>query len=181
MHMKWRRLFAHRSENTLLLGCIFFLVLAFAGDSTTSVTAPADVIDVSDGDTLRLYGQRYRLYGVDCPESGQDYGQEATRITKEALQGGHIEFKEHGRDKYGRTVATVVLGDGTTLQEHLLRSGGAWVYWEFCRTPLCLYWIWLEWEARRNKIGLWVQEQPIAPWEWRKINKGMTSYGLCKR
>jgi endonuclease YncB( thermonuclease family) len=28
-----------------------------------------------------------------------------------------------------------------------------------------------EQDARLNKIGLWSDVNPVAPWEWRKLNK----------
>lgn len=160
-----------RSEDFLLIGCALCLALALVGGYllTPSVSVQAGKIQVLDGDTLRFHGETYRLYGVDCPESRQEFGQEATQITREALS-GHIEFKRHGQDKYGRTVAVVVLDDGQTLQEHLIRSGGAWVYWDFCKTPRCLYWQWLEWEAQREKRGLWKYKNSLQPWKWRQLH-----------
>lgn len=29
----------------------------------------------------------------------------------------------------------------------------------------------LEMEARKNKLILWKEKEPIAPWEWRKFKK----------
>lgn len=74
-----------------------------------------------------------------------------------------------GPDKYTRTLAAAVaLPDGRVAQEELLRAGLAWVYRDYCRK--CVYWFNLEEEAKNAHRGLWRQNNPVPPWEWRKGN-----------
>src|SRR5271157_2734981 len=58
-----------------------------------AITSPAvadfagKVVGVSDGDTITVLRDRtqvrIRLYGVDCPETGQDFGSRAKQFTSE--------------------------------------------------------------------------------------------------
>jgi hypothetical protein len=69
-------------------------------------------------------------------------------------------------DRYGRTVALVVLPDGRTLNHELVRSGFAWWYQKYAPADTTLEQ--LEAEARATRRGLWSQASPIPPWDWRK-------------
>ena len=75
MAVKWRRaigLFlpcrgAHISDMYRLLAAALVLVL-------WPVTAFGEIIgtaSVTDGDTIKIHGERIRLHGIDAPESGQ--------------------------------------------------------------------------------------------------------------
>lgn len=129
------------------------------------------VVAVADGDTITVEpeagGERVkiRLHGIDCPERRQAYGEAARGFVYDAVLYKVVEVEETGRDRYGRTVAIIRLNDDT-LQAALLRSGMAWVYVKYC--PNCSEWDLLQGEAQKNKRGLWVDENPISPWEWRK-------------
>ena len=154
----------------------------------SSLAYPALVERVLDGDTLvisttsstlgnmaKLWSftksgeHKVRLYGIDCPEKGQFYGQEAKTITA-TLQGVVVDVQPYGVDKYGRTVAVIQLSDNRILQELLLSEGAAWVYPAFCRIASCRRWAWLEADARRQHKGLWLEDSPVEPWQWRKTH-----------
>jgi len=88
---------------------------------------------VVDGDTLRLTnGETVRLIGVDTPETVKPnapverLGHEATTFTKEFLQKGsfqvRLSFDSDRRDKYGRLLAYVWVGD-RLLNEELVLAG----------------------------------------------------------
>lgn len=81
--------------------------------------------------------------------------------------------QSQGKDRYGRTVAIVMLEDGRSLQERLLRAGLAWHYGQYCRQLRhCSRWKILEYYARQQKLGLWSEERPVPPWKWRHNIKG---------
>lgn len=56
--------------------------------------------------------------------------------------------------------------DGTNLNEALLKAGLAW---HFKKYDTNAAWANIEREARAAKLGLWIDPNPIAPWDWRKI------------
>lgn len=153
-----------------------FLSILFVLTATAAYAWPGAVTRVVDGDTLVLeaLGQnsvKIRLYGIDCPEGGQEAGGEATETAEHLTKGQTFEVEEQGLDRYGRIVAILWLPDGSTLQEGLLRAGVAWVAPRYCKRPECREWKAMEETASRERRGLWRYPQPIPPWEWRKLAK----------
>jgi endonuclease YncB( thermonuclease family) len=136
------------------------------------------VITVSDGDTLTVYTsragkQKVRLYGIDCPETGQPGGSEAANFTRTKVLYEKVNLTIIDTDRYGRKVGMLNLEDGTVLNEALLSEGHAWFYEAYCKPPHCNRNRWknIETKAKKNRAGLWGEKNPEAPWEWRKNNK----------
>lgn len=72
---------------------------------------------------------------------------------------------ENKYDRYKRLIAEVILEDGTNLNKELIKQGLAWHFKKYSEDSEYAE---LEIEAKNNKIGLWSEENPISPWEWRK-------------
>ncbi len=125
---------------------------------------------VTEGDTLTVVVNRNRqeikLYGVDCPEPGQPYWEEAKKFVSSAVLGRPLEMISYGVDEDGRMIA-VIINDGINLNEMLIKYGWAWRYTKYCKKSFCDDWISLENKARSKKTGLWKDKNPIAPWEWQ--------------
>lgn len=132
------------------------------------------VVGVSDGDTITVLhdgkGEKIRLYGVDCPESHQDFGSKAKQFTSDMVFGKVAEVKPMDTDRYGRTVGLVSV-DGKLLNEELINAGMAWVYTQYCKEPFCSSWTSHQEKARSTKIGLWSIPTPTPPWEFRHPTK----------
>ena len=128
------------------------------------------VVGVSDGDTITVLRNRtpikVRLHGIDCPEIGQDFGSRAKAFTSELVFGQVVKVVPWDTDRYGRTVADVILADGRILNHELVRAGLAWWYRKYAPDIGTL--AELEAAARDAKRGLWSQPNPVPPWEWRK-------------
>ena len=71
---------------------------------------------------------------------------------------------EPGTDRYGRTLANVLLPDGTSLNQELVRRGHAWWLRKYSKDQTLAR---LEAEARQNSRGLWADPNPAPPWDWR--------------
>jgi micrococcal nuclease len=80
--------------------------------------------------------------------------------------GKEVILQTHGRDKAGRTLADVLLPDGTHVNHTLVKNGWCWWYWKYAprNTELAR----LEKNARETKKGLWMGPTHIPPWQWRK-------------
>jgi len=86
---------------------------------------PARVVGVSDGDTITvLTAERkrieIRLAGSDAPESGRDFGARAKRFASDLAFGKTVEVHARSTDRYGRTVAEVVLPDVRSLNREMV-------------------------------------------------------------
>jgi endonuclease YncB( thermonuclease family) len=128
------------------------------------------VVSVLDGDTIEVlhntYPERIRLSGIDCPEKGQAYGNNAKHATSALVFGRDVTLDTHGQDKYRRTLADVYLRDGTNVNQMLVKDGWCWWYRKYAPRDTVLEG--LEKEAREAKKGLWADPHPVSPWEWRK-------------
>jgi endonuclease YncB( thermonuclease family) len=138
--------------------------LVYAADYT------GRVVGVLDGDTLEVlhdqHPERIRLNGIDCPEKRQAYGQKAKHAVSALVFEKEVTLHTHGLDKYRRTIADVLLSDGTNVNQELVKEGWCWWYRKYA--PLDAELEKLEQGARKAKKGLWADPQPVPPWEWRK-------------
>lgn len=89
---------------------------------------------IVDGDTINLDGERIRLMGFDAPEtyraqcpSERERGLAAKRRLSELLNGHTLNVRRCCLDKYGRTLAHVLV-DGRDVGETMVGEGLARVY-----------------------------------------------------
>lgn len=126
------------------------------------------VIGIADGDTITVMHdaqpEKIRLANIDCPEKRQAFGAAAKRYTSELAHGQEVTVTTEGHDRYKRTIGDVHLPDGRDLNQELVRAGLAWCYRKYCHDPNIAM---LESEARQGSIGLWMDTNPLAPWEFR--------------
>ena len=74
---------------------------------------------------------------------------------------------EYDTDRYGRTVGVVEVG-GINVNESLIKAGLAWQYKKYCKAAFCRDWLILEEHAKTARIGLWRDNNPVPPWQYRK-------------
>ena len=122
---------------------------------------------VTDGDTIVVSSRdgvdtRVRLRGIDAPERNQPYGQDAKIALSTMILGRPVIVIEHGTDRYGRVIGTVMLDVGATM----VLGGRAWVYRQYSDDPALIRY---EEAARGVGIGLWAlpETDRIPPWKWR--------------
>ena len=109
-----------------------FVILASTPLSDSNPGFSGKVVGVADGDTITVLRDRtpvrIRLLGIDSPESGQAFGAKAKAFTSDLVFGQVVTIHTYNLDRYGRTVAEVVLPDGRLLNQELVRAGFAWWY-----------------------------------------------------
>ena len=134
----------------------------------------ARIVHVIDGDSLVAEWEgrvlTIRLWGIDAPEWGQAFSDEAKKLCQTFVEGKTIAVQEKYRDRYDRVVA-VVWVEGRLLNEDMVRQGMAWVHRRYCDEEICSDWSESEKAARGEGVGLWKDARPTAPWEW-KSRKG---------
>jgi len=124
----------------------------------------AIVVNVVDGDTLVVsedgLAKIVRLYGIDCPEQGQPFGSRARDFTRHMVSGKRIRVFPIDASRY---IESKVYVQDKCLNEELLKAGYAWTGEDLSDRK----WERLEQQARAHKEGLWSNEDPVAPWEFR--------------
>ncbi len=129
------------------------------------------VVKVLDGDSIRVKrGNRIveiRLYGIDAPEYGQRYGEQARLYLRRLLLGKTVSVKPVDVDRYRRVVALVGV-HGRLANREMVREGLAWMYPRYCRKKkLCSELKRLQEKARKQRRGLWRDAHPVSPWEFK--------------
>lgn len=149
------------------------MLLTVAHASVGETVGRASVID---GDTIEISGSRFRINGVDAPESrqlctdreGADYrcGQKAALALADWLdQAQPIRCEHVGRDRYKRIVAACSRA-GTDVGEWLVRTGNALDWPRYSKGRYAA----AQEEARADARGVW-QGRFDLPWDWRKRKK----------
>lgn len=142
------------------------MIVVFAATLVSPVAAQT----VTDGDTIKLNGTTYRLWGIDAPETKQwcgDYpaGALATTTLETLMKGrGAVECEPRDRDRYGRTVALCRV-DGRDLGKAMVELGMAWAFTRYS-------WEYVAEEERARRENLGVHGHDCLPaWEWRATQR----------
>lgn len=128
------------------------------------------VVGIKDGDTIEVLTvdkkvEVIRLAHVDCPEKAQPFGQRAKQFASDFCFGKTVKIIETARrDRGGRMIGLVLYND-KCLNQALVSNGLAWHFKKYSKD---MSYDVLEQKARAAKIGLWLDPNPIAPWDWRK-------------
>jgi endonuclease YncB( thermonuclease family) len=110
------------------------------------------VTRVVDGDTLYIDGVEpsIRLWGIDAPETGTDYGAVATLFLKALAEGKDARCLQRDRDRHGRIVAVCEV-ESIEIGGALVRFGFARDYARYSGGSYAAE----EDEARRERRGMW--------------------------
>jgi micrococcal nuclease len=120
------------------------------------------VAEVYDGDTVRLDdGRVVRLLGVDAPEVDSPYSKEepggagSRQYLTDLVKGKRVVVRpgREEKDRYGRTLALVYLGD-VLVNGRIIRDGWGRAYLRFDYPDKDLF-VMYEKEARARGIGMW--------------------------
>ncbi len=110
---------------TLSAPTVDFLISSFSAVLTLDFSGPG--VSILDGDSVEVlhnrHAERIRLSGIDCPEKGQAFGTRAKQAASALVFGRDVVLQTHGKDKYGRTLAEVLLPDGANINHQLVKDG----------------------------------------------------------
>ncbi len=170
---------------------LFLLPLLFLSFAQAE-TIQCKVVSVTDGDTITCLTDqkeqiKVRLYQIDAPESGQNYGQKAKQALSDMIFNRNVQINTVGKDKYKRTLGVVTFleagscnmppptSGGTCLLPYdanlkMVKQGYAWYDPFNTNNPQYQQ---AEQEAREAGRGLWADKDPIPPWEWRIHNRNL--------
>jgi endonuclease YncB( thermonuclease family) len=127
------------------------------------------VVRIADGDTLTVLDDRntqhkIRLFGIDAPETHQEFGSRAKQSLSELCFDQDVEVEVVDTDRYGRTVGRIFAGE-TDVNMEQVRRGMAWDYDSYDKRHEFAA---AERDARDHQRGLWADRDPTPPWEFRR-------------
>ena len=129
-------------------------------------------LKITDGDTIKINGEKIRFSGIDTPELKQTClkegiknfcGKEAKQILIDKIADNKVTCVREGKDRYKRTLAECFVND-ESLSSYLVKSGYAFAYRKYSKKFISD-----EDYAKFNKLGMWSMEFDY-PWDWRKKN-----------
>ena len=128
-------------------------------------------VRVVNGDTLIMYGNYFKLYGIDAPESNQtcanrsgrsyNCGREAAMWLKSWIGENELECHVIRQNTKGDMEGTCSYGP-YDLGAALVNAG-----WAVANVNVTDIYYPYEMQAQENKRGLW-QGQFYMPWDWQK-------------
>ena len=132
----------------------------------------SQVIKITDGDTIKINGEKIRFSGIDTPELKQtcikngvknSCGIKAKEMLIDKISNKKVSCIRDGKDQFKRTLAECFVNN-ESLSRYLVRSGYAFAYRKYSKK-----FIKDEDYARMKKIGMWSMEFEY-PWDYRKNN-----------
>ncbi|WP_416402052.1 thermonuclease family protein [Alicycliphilus denitrificans] len=134
------------------------------------------VVGISDGDTLTArcptqdaahpYQQvKVRLAGIDAPERRQAYGERSRQHLAGLCFQQQAKLTVRTTDRYGRSVADVECR-GKDAGTVMVGAGMAWFFVRYGKSHRHLAAV--ESDARAQRVGLWADREPVAPWDFRR-------------
>ncbi len=175
----------------LLLATLLFLAAvhfpSHGGAQSPVGALDGMVVSVSDGRHLTVNNNGtevyVRLHGIDAPvitkvqrnepwlsKPGQPFaGRAFIALSNKVLHKQvRIEIMKISRGE--RMVAVVFLGE-RNINLEMVAEGWAWASRNSSKRPEDSAYILAEEQARSKRMGLWSQENPQPPWEFRKMRK----------
>lgn len=147
----------------LLLGLLLLNAAALFASEPLRLRAVA----VIDGDTF--VGSRdarvVRLWGIDAPELDQPWGDVSKAALIALTHRRQLNIEPKG-DSWGRLVAIARRGKEIDIGLELIKMGLAWHDPRYA--PKAKEYVEAEADARKAKRGIWSDDKPVSPWEWRK-------------
>lgn len=166
--------------------CLCGTAFLFLVSSLFTLTCQAQVVEgivraVYDGDTVLLATRnqsklKVRLYGIDAPETkkpgqpGQPFGDISKRTLMYKIMGRQVQADIMDTDQYQRAVA-VIRYAGRDINREMTAEGMAWAYRNYLKGAYTSEYIGSEERARARRLGLWRDNNPLPPWEFRHALK----------
>lgn len=130
----------------------------------------AKVVKIIDGDTITILTNNknsleVRLYGIDAPETKQNFGKASKQYLSSLIVGKIVEVQSGGQDKYGRILGIIYV-ENTDINAKMVEEGYAWAFIKYSKVYAAQ-----QSRAQKNRVGLWQQKDPQAPWDFRKVIK----------
>jgi endonuclease YncB( thermonuclease family) len=144
------------------------LQLSLSSNAESNIIS-GSVTKVIDGNTFEIKTSdnelvKILLYGVDCPEKGQAYYDEATKCLERILLKKNVNVEVMGKDRSGNSIGIVVTDKKVDPRIKLLVEGLAWTDEKEAEPQLELH----KKSAAEKGKGIWAEKEPTPPWIYRR-------------
>lgn len=161
------------NKNFSIFRSLIFLSFVLCSEFSSAELIGGTVSSVNDGDTITLQTladtKKIRLVGIDAPELKQPYGTESRDALRQDLLNQTVTVDIGKKDKYGRSVGKVLLnGEDVNLKQ--VNRGLAWLYVKYLPELAAedrIQYKSAQEAAQQDKLGLWGQDAPEEPWNFR--------------
>lgn len=159
-----------KNPSFILVTIILLIADSFTGEcsaqqKTPNVVRVTKVAAVIDGDTIEIEGgQRVRYLGIDTPEIGQPFYEEARNKNKELVLGKNVRLevcKSEPRDKYGRLLAYVYVNQAMVNKEILISGYARILIIPPCGIEKAEEFRQYQKAAMEKKLGLWGRKTQV--------------------
>jgi endonuclease YncB( thermonuclease family) len=141
-------------------------------------TIEGKVVGVHDGDTATVLDannnqHKIRFNGIDAPELKMPFGQKSKQNLSDMIFGKQVKVLTSKVDKYGRSVGNIYI-NGKDVNLEQIRAGFAWHYKKYAdeqKPEERISYAAAETAAKAAKLGLWQDENPTPPWDYRGVLK----------
>ncbi len=145
---------------------LFFLCLLRPGIAQTVLTGRA--VRIIDGDTFEILTKsnttyKIRLTDIDAPEKKQDFGNAAKQKLAACIFGREVRVIYEKLDRNKRILGHVYIGK-EDINLKMIEAGMAWHFKKYSDNE---HFASAENLARKYKKGLWIQPDPLSPWDYR--------------
>ena len=158
--------------------CTMLLTPLLAGPPKILEEQAGKVAEVISGDSMKvIVGKEtltVRLEGIDAPEKGQAFEKESKGALAKLLLDKSVSFKKAVANKYGRVLGFIEVkssednGKPLDASSQMLEQGWAWHFKKYNDEQRLAD---AEASAKKAKRGLWADDKPVAPWDYRGQKK----------
>ncbi len=137
-------------------------------------------IKISDGDTIKVNGEKIRFGGIDAPESYFNGKKQICKLEEKNIFCGEISktkliekignnsvdcVLEKNKDKYKRSIGECFI-NGESLSVYMVRNGYALDWPRYSKGKFSKD----QEFAKNNNLGIWAMKFEY-PWVWRANNR----------
>ena len=148
------------NKKYILMLTLFILsgILYYVWATNQQTTSSLQVIDITDGDTIKLKGDiKVRLLGINTPEKGMLNAEKPEEYLKQTILNQKVQIVHQGTDRYGRILGYIFLNN-QNINQKILEQGYAHLYY-YDKDKYYQDMLQAETNARQQGIGIW-KESP---------------------
>lgn len=150
--------------------CLIGILLFYFSSQAFGTTVFGKAIRILDGDTFELLTSDFqkvkiRLTDIDAPEKKQAFGTKSKQALANFIFNQEVKVEYDKLDRNKRILGRVYVNN-LFVNMLMVQNGMAWHFKKYSKDERFAK---AEIVARKAKRGLWIDSNPIAPWDFRRI------------